>query len=327
MLNSGYGALANKHFLYYKVENAEAITMSGQLVNKWTSEYMNDFFKKIFESDENFWTYGDTDSVLFTIKPFVDSLNTTDVDEIIDQINKFSKEIIEPTIEARCQELSDYMNCYEQRMIFAREVISNRSVFVAKKKYVMSILDDEGIKHTKNPSYKIVGMESVKSSTPAWARDYLVQCYKTCIEKDETELQKFVTGIKKEFNSLDVNAIAMPRGVNDIGKWYDEDKMYIKGTPKHVKAAIAHNLMLKKLNLDHIEPITDGSKIKFVELNTPNPTGIGVIGFDTYLPKEFNIEKYINREVILEKSFTKPLSIFLDAIGWADEEQIDMFSL
>ena len=326
LLNGGYGALGNKHFLYYKVENAEAITMSGQLVNKWTCIFMNDFFKKIFDTDLDSWVYSDTDSGYFTIAPFVKTLPEMDRSKLLDVINQFSKEVIEPQIIARCQELADYMNCYEQRMFWSREIISNKAVWVGKKKYVMSVYDDEGTRYLHEPYYKIMGMESVKSSTPKWARGYLIDCYKMCLTGTEEEMQKIVSSAVDEFYSFDINDIAMPKGVSQIDKYLDKDRMFIKGTPKNVKAAIAHNIMIKKLGLKKIESITGGSKIKFVELKMPNPTGIDVIGFDAYLPKEFEIEQYINKELILEKSFIQPLRIFLDVINWSDEEQVDMFS-
>lgn len=325
LLNGGYGALGNKHFLYYKVENAEAITLSGQLVNKWTCMYIDDFLRKIFESDDTFWVYSDTDSGYFTIKPFVDTLKKMDRANLIATIEKFSDEVVQPVIEERCQELTDYMNCYEQRMFWSREIISNRAVWVGKKKYVMSVYDDEGTKYLNDPYYKIMGMESVKSSTPEWARDYLKECYRICINEGEEALQKRVDEIVEEFHSLSINDIAMPRGVNNINKWYDEDKMFISGTPKNVKAAIVHNEMLKRLNLNRIEPITDGNKIKFVELKMPNPTGVDVIGFDTYMPKEFGLDKYVNRELMLEKSFLQPLRIYLDSINFSEEEKVDLF--
>jgi len=326
LLNGGYGALGNKHFLYYKVENAEAITMSGQLINRWTCSYINEFLQKIFDSKQAFWIYSDTDSGYFTIKPFVDTLKDMDRAKLLNTIEHFSDEVIQPKIEERCQELADYMNCYEQRMFWSREIISNRAVWVGKKKYVMSVFDDEGTRYLNDPYYKIMGMESVKSSTPQWARTYLKECYRVCINESEETLQKRVQEIVDEFHSLSINDIAMPRGVNNIGKWYDEDKLFKSGTPKNVKAAINHNQMIKKLNLKRIEPITDGNKIKFVELKMPNPTSVDVIGFDTYLPKEFELEKYVNRELMLEKSFLQPLRIYLYAIRYSEEEKVDMFS-
>lgn len=326
LLNGGYGQVANSQFLYYMVENAEAITLSGQLVNKWTTKYINDFLNKLFSTkDFNYWVYGDTDQSYFTIKPFVDTIHEMDGEKLVDTVDRFCEEVISPKIKERCQELCDYLNCYEQRMFWEREVISNRGIFVGKKKYVMSVLDSEGTRYKDEPKFKIIGMESVKSSTPEWARGLLKECYKIALKYDEEALQDKVVSIRSEFDKMSVNDIAMPKGINGIEK-YTTSSGYAKGTPKHVKGAIIHNRLLKQMNITRIQPIESGSKIKYVELKMPNPTGEEVIAFDTYFPKEFDLEKYVNRDMMYEKSFLQPLRIFLDAIGWSDEKKIDLFS-
>lgn len=117
----------------------------------------------------------------------------------------------------------------------------------------------------------------------------------------------------------------MPKGVNNIMKYYDDDNVFKSGTPRHVRASIVHNQMLEKLNIKSIPPITDGNKIKFVELKLPNPTTQPVIAFDTFLPSEFGLNEYVDYDKILRASFKKPLQIFLDSIGWENERTNTLF--
>lgn len=326
LLNSGYGALGNKHFLYYKVENAEAITLSGQLVNRWTCDYIDKFLRNILSTDSNTWTYSDTDSGYFTVKDFVKTLpKSYTTDQIVDAVDKFCNEIISPAIDDRSLELTDYMNCYEQRMKWEREVISSRAIWVGKKKYVMEVLNNEGVSYVGDPKYKIMGMESVKSSTPEWARDLLKECYKLGLIGTEQQLQERVEQIRSDFEDYDVDTIAIPSGINGILKYYDELNLYKSGAPKHVKAALTYNKMIDDLGIKRLQKITDGDKIKYVQLKMPNPTGQETVGFLDYLPKEFGLEDYIDREAIFQKSFMAPLTIFLDAIEWTPEHVNTLF--
>jgi DNA polymerase elongation subunit (family B) len=326
LANGGYGALGQKSFLYYKVENAEAITMSGQLVNKWTSGKIDNFLKLIFNMTAPTWIYSDTDSMYLTIKPFVDTLNISDRQKLVDTIDQFCKEVISPKIEEYSNELCEYLNCYEQRMFWAREVISDRAIWIGKKKYVMSVLDSEGTRY-KEPKIKITGMESVKSSTPAWSRKFLKDIYIIGLYKDEAAMHDYLEGVRSQFDLMDISDIAIPSGINEVQKYVNwETGGFMKGAPKHVKAAITYNNMIEKHGLIKLQKITGGERIKYIELLEPNPAGHETIAFDGYLPEEFKLEKYIDADAIYEKSFIKPLRIFIKPIGWKEERSIDMFS-
>lgn len=328
LLNGGYGALGNVNFLYYMVENAEAITLSGQFVNRYCCNRLNETYKKLFDPNFNYWIYSDTDSGYFSMQPYVDQyLQGKSRTEILDAIDAFTNRVGDKEMAKYTQELCDYVNGYENRMFYNREVIAERGVFIAKKKYVLSVWDKEGIRY-REPKYKIMGMESVKSSTPEWSRNLLKECYIIALEKDEKALQERFKSIEKEFYRYDINTIAIPRGINGINKYKSNDeKLYIKGTPKHVKGVIVHNHLVDKLNLSHVEKITEGNKIKYVSLKMPNKTGQQVIAFDTYLPKEFGIEDAVDYSEIFEKSFASALRIFLTSVGWSEEPKNDLNAL
>lgn len=322
ILNSGYGALGNAYFLYFMVDTAESITTTGQLVNKWCSYKTNDFLKDMFKNDTNYIISGDTDSFYLSVAPLGNNLVKKydgDMDKVVDKLDEFCG-IIDKKLHSYCDDLADYLNSSKQAMHWSREVIAEKAIMVAKKKYTMKVLDDEGLRVTKDPKYKIMGMESVKSSTPGWAKDLLVECYKIALNYDESVLHKKVDEFQKKFYSYPVEDIAIPSGVNNIAKYSDENKIYSKGTPKHVKGVLIHNWMIKQKGLK-INPITkDGSKIKYVSLKKPNPINQEVVAFDGELPEEFGLHKYVNKKELFNKGFLDPLKLFLEVVDWTHEE-------
>lgn len=330
LLNGGYGAVANIYFLYYMLENAEGITLTGQAVNQFVNIRLEAFLQKLCKTDKPLWVMADTDSGYFCFEPIVDILcpGETDNHKIADKLHEFIQKIVQPKINELTEEFASYLNSKENRMVYEREVIADSTIVCAKKKYVMSVIDNEGVRYF-SPKYKITGMESKKSSTPGWARELLKECYILGLKGDETALQTKVEEIRKMFYDLPIATIATPRGVNNIKQYTDtQTGLYIKGAPKQVKAAIIHNWLVKKLNLD-VDPLQSGNKLKYVELKKPNPINQDVIGFETYLPKEFGLEAYIDREGLFESTFLKPLQIFLTPIKWNWEERIkleDFFS-
>lgn len=327
-MNAGYGAVGNQWFLYYKVENAESITASGQLVNKWTHERVNKLLDTIVgTSNSNRTIAGDTDSIYLCLKDIVDKLgiNHLSEDEIADKIDEFMNTVLTPQINKMTNNLCDYMNGMRNMMVWGREAIAPVSIFVRKKGYVMRVIDSEGVRF-KEPKIKVVGLESVKSSTPEWSRKFLKLCYTSALDKPESNIHDLVNQINIDFMTMPINDIAIPRGVNNLEKYASgDDSIYIKGTPKNVKAALIHNHLVDKLGIN-VPKIASGNKIKFIDLKRPNPIQQDVIGFSWFLPTEFELEQFVDRRNILDVSFMSPLQLFLDAIKWAPEPVVSLES-
>lgn len=326
LLNAGYGAIGNAHFLYYKVENAEAITSSGQLINKWTHVRVNALLNKMLGTEgKNRTVAGDTDSLYLVLDDVVEMMNIRHLsdNDIADQLDNFMKQILSPKIDQFSQELCDYMNGMQNKMVWEREVIAPIAIFVRKKGYTMNIIDSEGVRFA-TPKFKVVGLEAVKArSYPEWSRNFLKDCYKIALTGDQDKLHARVTEIRQAFMKLPVNEIAIPRGVNNLEKYIDPNTGYIKGTPKHVKAALNHNELVKLKGLG-IPLINGGNKIKFVDLKRPNPINRDVIGFNYFLPTEFGLDKFVDRDIIFETAFMSPLMIFLEALKWSHEPTISL---
>ncbi len=327
-MNAGYGALANEHFLYFKVQNAEAITLTGQLVNRWTCSRVEKHLTNILKTEHNYWVYSDTDSGHFSLKPLYEQAlsKIDDKEKLIDSFDQFEKTVLGPFVERQTDDLSEYLNSYANRMVWGREAIAESAIYLAKKRYTMKVWDNEGVRYHNEPKIKITGLESVRSSTPSWARKYLEECYGIALDNDQDKLHSRVLEIKKAFMDMSVHDIAIPRGVNNVDKYHDSVSIYGKGTPKHVKAALIHNWYTDQLGLKHIPKIVSGDKIKFIELKRPNPINQDVIGFVSYMPAEFKLDQFVDREAIFDSAFLNPLQSFLNAIGWNHEPIISLES-
>jgi hypothetical protein len=151
----------------------------------------------------------------------------------------------------------------------------------------------------------------------------LKECYKIALTRDQNKLHARVAEIRQEFMKLSVNDIAIPRGVNNLEKYTDDTSIYIKGTPKHVKAALVHNHLVKSRGMN-TQLISGGNKIKFIDLKRPNPINQDVVGFNYFLPAEFELDKFVDRDTIFDTAFMSPLLIFLEAIKWSHEPVISL---
>ena len=313
LLNSLYGALGNQYFRYFEMDIAEGITLSGQLSIKWAEKTLNNAMNKILKTDEDYVIAIDTDSIYVDMGPLVRSVNPSDPVKFLD---KACAEKFEPILEKGYADLFERMNAYENRMVMAREVIADRGIWVAKKRYILNVHNNEGVQYAE-PKVKMMGLEAVKSSTPQVVRDKFKKAYQIMLTGTEGQLQAFVKDFYEEFKTLPAEAISFPRGVSEIDKWEDQNTIYKKGTPIHVRGSLLFNKRMKEAGLDKsMEAIKNGSKVKFCYLKTPNPIMENVIAFPQFLPKEFKIEKYIDYDLQYDKSFKEPLKLVSDAVGW-----------
>ena len=201
-----------------------------------------------------------------------------------------------------------------------RENIAEKGIWTAKKRYILNVWDSEGVRYEK-PKLKMMGIEAVKSSTPAACRTSIKDCLVVIMNQDEEAAQKFIADFRDKFSSLPVEDISFPRGCNGINKWSNPTTIYSKGTPIHVRGALLYNFHNKKNKLTHKYPlIQDGEKIKFVYLKTPNKIGENVISYLNTFPKEFALDKQVDYDLQFSKSFLDPIKVIMDTIGWQPEK-------
>jgi DNA polymerase elongation subunit (family B) len=329
-LNSAYGAIGNEHFRYYKLEIAEAITLSGQLSIRWIEQKTNEYLNKILKTDGVDYVIAcDTDSMYLNLGDLVERVyqGREKVDEkIVGFLDKICQMELEPYIESSYQELAEYVNAYAQKMFMKRENIANRGFWTAKKRYVLNVWDSEGVRY-KQPKMKICGMETARSSTPAYFRDKLLKAYTIIINKTNEDVLNFIEEVKEETKQQDYLNVAFPRGCNGLDKYKSNADIYKKGTPIAVRGALLYNHYLSKYKLTHKHAlIQEGEKVKFIYLKLPNPINENVISFFGTIPKEFNLDKYVDYTLQFEKSFYDPLRNVLECIGWDAERKVSLLS-
>ena len=325
-LNSAYGAIGNQYFRYYDVRQATAITSSGQLVIRHIETEVNNYMNKILQTENvDYIVASDTDSIYLKLDSLVEkTCQDKTIDQKVNFIDKVAQQKIEPFIEKCFNNLSDYTNAFEQRMVMKREVIADKAIWTAKKRYMLHVLDDEGIRLTK-PKMKIMGIEAVKSSTPEVCRGKIKEAIDMMMTKDNDTLIKFVADFREEFNQMTPEQISFPRSCNNLKKYRSSKDIFVKGTPIHVKGALIYNQKIKEHKIDHIYPaIQEGDKIKFIKLKSRNPFKNDVISYITKLPREFELNEYIDRDIMFEKTFITPLSFILESIGWDVEKKASL---
>ena len=329
-LNSAYGAIGNEHFRYYKTANAEAITLSGQVSIRWIENKMNEYLNRLLSTqDKDYVIASDTDSIYLNLGPLVNKFlasKSSDKAAVVSLLDKICQEKLEPFIEKSYQELATYVSAYEQKMSMKRENIADRGIWTAKKRYILNVWDSEGVRY-KEPKMKIMGLETARSSTPAYFRDKLYAAFQIIIGKTNDELINFINGVRTETRQRPYEEVSFPRGVNNLVKYKHPTNIYAKGTPIHVRGALLYNHYVKKYKLEYKHPlIQEGEKIKFMYLKTPNPIHENCISFFGEVPKEFGIEKYVDYQTQFEKSFLEPLKNVLQCIGWEHQKTITLGS-
>jgi DNA polymerase elongation subunit (family B) len=330
LLNSLYGVLGLPAFRFYDVDNAEAVTLTGQTVIKSTAEMANiKYNKELGTSGKDFNIYIDTDSVFFSAVPILDH-------RYPDWKNEDPKDIA-MKVDAIAGETQDYLNNFynilaervfnvpadKHRFQIKKEFVSRSGIWIAKKRYAQWIIAENGIPCDR---LDVKGLDVVRSSYPAQFRNFMSGVL-IDILKGETEmvLTDKIYDFKKDLVNMDVTSIAKNSAVKEISKYIPKKKdnramfQFNSGTPAHVKAAIAHNQLLVhfKCPAKHA-PMRDGDKIKWVYLKQ-NPYGLDAVGFKGHDdPDEIMdlVRTYIDYDKIFERELLKKLEDFYGALGW-----------
>jgi len=322
-LNSAYGALGNEYFRFFDIRQAEAITLSGQLSIRWIENKLNIYMNKLLKTvNIDYVIASDTDSIYLHLGPLVEKVfKGKNKEEIVNLIDKACSDKIEPFIDKSYQELADRMNAYDQKMQMKREVIADKGIWTAKKRYILNVWDSEGVRYAE-PKLKMMGIEAVKSSTPMSCRKKIKEALAIIMNGTESEFQSFNAKFREEFKTLPFEDIAFPRGISELSKYDNKNSatLYPKGTPIHVRGSVVYNFILKEKKLTKkYQSIRDGDKIKFCYMKMPNPIQENVLSVLNVLPKELQFEKYIDYDTQFEKSYLEPLKIIVNTFGWNPE--------
>jgi DNA polymerase elongation subunit (family B) len=323
-LNSAYGALSNEFFRWFDPKLAESITLSGQLSIKWIEREMNKYLNKLFKTEKKDYVIAcDTDSMYITLDSLVSQFfnESDEVGKIVEFLDRACEDRIEPFIESCYEQLSGYVNAYQQKMKMKREAIANKGIWTAKKRYILNVWNNEGVQYSE-PKLKMMGIEAVRSSTPALCRVNIKKCINVIMNGTEEDTQQFIKNFRQEFGKLPFEDVAFPRGCKDLDEYSDRNTIYKKATPINVRSALLYNHMITKKGLDtRYQKINNGDKIKFCYMKLPNPIQENVFACPNTLPKQLEMDQYIDYDTQFDKAFVEPIKTILDAIGWQVEKK------
>jgi len=329
-LNSAYGAIGNQYFRYFKLTNAEAITFSGQVAIRWIEMKMNVYFNKVLKTkDIDYVIASDTDSIYLNLGPLVEKVYSgkeKNTESIVSFLDKLCKVELEKYIETCYQELTEYVNAYDQKMQMKRENIAERGIWTAKKRYILNVWDSEGVRY-EEPKLKMTGIEAVRSSTPSPCRQMIKDTIKLIMNGTEDDVINYIDKCRSNFKKLPVEDIAFPKSISDVRKYKSSSDIYTKGCPIHVRGSLLFNHYIKENNLTHKYSLIDnGEKIKYIYLKTPNIIRENIFSFIQQFPRELNLERYIDYDLQFEKSFLDPMKNILNVVGWKVEKTIKLES-
>lgn len=318
MINSLYGAQANKHFVMANPDLAAAVTASGRFFIQLMAIVIEEKLQELLPSVKPYLVYGDTDSCYYHIEPFVTKKfgeNAQPTSEVIDWIDRFEKQIIQACIAETIDRYGEILNVYDKDPIgVEREMISDSAVFVAKKKYFARVMDMEGVRYDlEDPYIKVMGLEVAKSGTSKWVKEKLKESIGVILDKDARGLQEWRDKTKMEFSSQKIDDICTIQGISNL-----QYNLGDKGIPQGSKSALVHNKWVKDNGLeDEIPLLTAGEKYKRCYLLQPNRFGSEIISFDSdRIAKIIEEDGIYDYATNFEKQFEKPLENMVECLGY-----------
>lgn len=274
LLNSLYGALANRFFMFFDFRCAEGITSTGQYIIQRIGDRVG---KEIDEAAgvEGSLVYSDTDSVFFSLEALIKKLTgKTELkysDELVTDIDNFCKGFIAPRVDKQNKEIGEELNAPFNVLAMKREKICESGFWVAKKRYATKLWDDEGLRLTQ-PKYTITGLEVKRSNTSKLAQNKLMQLIEILLSDEAQKAHDVLENFKKEYFNSEVLDIGLPTGINSIVG----EQEYVSATkkpviPQHVKGALIYNQLLRLVDKKKTyRPIGNGGKV-YKYILKPNP--------------------------------------------------------
>lgn len=327
ILNSLYGQFAQPYSPFFDIDNASSITLTGQAVVKASSQIIDEFARDRYGltlSGDNTLTIGqDTDSCFVSLKEILQKKQIPFQDDK-GNITKESYQVIDELSNHLNEKITEWakreLNSLDPRYIFKREAICDVGFFQEKKRYILHILDEEGIVVDK---FKYVGVEIKRSTFSKQSKEFIKEIIEKGMLSQEEKIcrQLYINSFKK-YEALGVEDLSLRSSMSDLDKHIDKEAdptilQFQKGTPCHVKASIAYNFLLKHLKLENkYEPLSSGMKIKYFYVKK-NQWGIEAIAFPNIYPEEFKEYLEVDYRKMFSKVIEPPIERFFTTIGWS----------
>lgn len=328
ILNSLYGVLGLISFRFYDIDNALAVTSTGQDLIRFTEKAINFFFSQELGVEKDYVIYIDTDSCFFSVKPLVekrfpvmDWSDNAAVSTAILSITKDVQDFVNGKMDYFAQQFLSAF--HKHRFYLKQELIASAGFWTTKKRYALNIVNKEGLPADE---MEIKGLDVIRTSFPRVFKDFMKQMLKDIlgnVPKDQIDAK--ITDLKSKLWSFTISDLARPTGVKHISKyWTGKDQPFhgaAKGAPAHVKAAINYNDFIRHSHLErNYAQISNGEKIKWVYLKDTNPLKLDGLAFrdNGEDPQEIidYINKYIDLEEVFETELVKKLTDFYEALKW-----------
>jgi DNA polymerase elongation subunit (family B) len=319
-LNSLYGVLGLPVFRFYDVDNAAAVTITGQDVIKSTAKVVNKHYEKLLGVEGDHVTYIDTDSIYASATPIMPN-NCDPKQFTIDKARE-----METTLNRFYDTFAKKaFNCDNHKLFIKGESVASTGFWVSKKRYALDKVYDLETNHDVNKMV-VKGLDVVRSSFPKVFREFMTQLLKDILKKVSKDIiDNRVLELKQSLETVNYLEVARNTSANNISEYDSQPtnalNKFRKGTPAHIKAAIVYNRLLKYYGIDkQYEKISDGEKIKYVYLKN-NPLQIDAVAVKGYHdPKEIIelVDKFMDTDALFDNELKNKLEDFYTALNWGN---------
>ena len=322
VLNSIYGVFAQKHSPLFDIDHAASITLTGQASSKEAADIVMQYtVSKGFDfKKEDIYKYGDTDSAYISIHPILEhyKIKLSENGKITDGARKIIKELGIFINEGINKWAKEELKSLDPRFVFKQEAISDVSVFMEKKRYILHLLELDGMAPSK--PFKYTGVEVVRSSFSDSIKKLIKQVLESAIlAQDKQKADKIFIDAFETVKNMPVEDLSFRSNISDYNKYermVDSFGKFGKGTTIQGKSAIGFNRMLKHYGLDNqYESIKSGMKFKFFH-TAKNAFNLQTIGFIDVFPKELEPHFGVDHKEMFDKTIVPPIDRLYECLGW-----------
>lgn len=328
VMNSCYGVLLNVYFPLYDRDCGMAVTLSGQKIIKKTFEILNDFLQRETGIDKDFVVCGDTDSVAVELKDFLKkrNLNIYKEDGFINETFRDVENELSDVLNTKiCQWVRKQMYSDDVRYKFKRETVCRNALYIAKKNYILNVVNKEGVDQkkftVKGHLSKAICSKPIKKIGTDLAKGIMLSGW---TESDAIHYYQQV--VMNELSKMSVPDLAIRKNIKDYEKYakVSNGLKFAKGTPNQHKGAIAFNYLIDHFGLQNkYAKVMNGTKVQLVQVK-PNKFGIELIGYINEFPPEFGLEMDIEKTA--DKSLIYYIKPLYACLNWSIPDINNLYS-